>query len=433
MNRKWVCLLMVLTMAASLILSGYSINTGTRILSEAEEETEEDEFEELEEIFEEEDTVQEGEEYELNGFTFFVPAGILELEDWAQDVGYLFSSEDGGCILEILMESFDGEEMDPELIEETLESAIEAVTGEIEPAGDVRKHSFTLNGMSAVRIDYPVYDEDYEADFDLDMTLLVSETGYALVLAYTPAEDLTAEYVRFLDTVIYSIRYGEKEDGSDVPGDEEEESGKTGDEGDGVNYQAEKEITPSVNENSIYDLPDSIELLADYTFNDSYYTYHFMIVKNLSDTDVDLSATTFAYSADGDVLGYGETSSDPIGPGCISILTENYDAEGVDYYEVELKSKESRYAQSVIQNISAEEISVPDGIVLKLTNHGSVPAEYVKAYVLFFNGDELVGYDYNYFTDDDSEIKPDDSMTKQFRSYEEYDHIDYYLTGKYYD
>ena len=53
-----------------------------------------------------------------------------------------------------------------------------------------------------------------------------------------------------------------------------------------------------------------------------------------------------------------------------------------------------------------------------------------KATYCFFYGDTVVGYDSNYFTDDDNEIKPGETIMEEMDCYEHYDSIKVYLTGR---
>ena len=87
---------------------------------------------------------------------------------------------------------------------------------------------------------------------------------------------------------------------------------------------------------------------------------------------------------------------------------------------------------SVIQDISVEKIDIANGVILKLTNHGDVAAEFVECYVFFFRDNKLVYVNSNYFTDDDYEIKPGETISGQIDSYEPFDHIEFYLDGRSY-
>ena len=217
MNKKLLAIIMVLSMITSLVLSGYSYIDKTRIVSE--EETAEDTDEEAEEIADEEvsedseeiadEEDSDGEEYSVNGFSFLLPDSDFELEDMDEDYGYLFSANDGDCKLEFLAESFGEEELTEDLLNEVLQFTTEAITDEIVPNGKIRQNYFSINGMSSIRVSYPVYDEDFEMDYDLDMVVLLAKTAYAMILSYVPAEYADADYVRFLDEILFSVKNNE--------------------------------------------------------------------------------------------------------------------------------------------------------------------------------------------------------------------------------
>ena len=66
----------------------------------------------------------------------------------------------------------------------------------------------------------------------------------------------------------------------------------------------------------------------------------------------------------------------------------------------------------------------------KKKGNDEVKNEYVEGYALFFLNGELVEYGSDYFMDDDSQIKPDETISKQITSYKEFDKIEFYFTGR---
>ena len=181
------------------------------------------------------------------------------------------------------------------------------------------------------------------------------------------------------------------------------------------------------------DISDQLEIIAEYTLPDGigWYTRHFMVVKNNSNETVDISTSSLAYSKDGTLLGANDTSFNALGAGCTSVMYEAFEIEAeIDHYETELKASPSKYYDSVIQDLEYVQNDIDGGAVFQVTNTGDQAAEFVEGYALFFLGDELVGYENTYFTDDDSEIKPGETISKQMTSYEHFDRIEFYLTGR---
>ncbi len=176
-----------------------------------------------------------------------------------------------------------------------------------------------------------------------------------------------------------------------------------------------------------------IEILAEYTLPDSigWYTRHFIVVKNNLSETVDISTSSLAYAEDGTMVGAADAYFDALGAGCVSVLYEAFETDAkIASYETEINTSPSEYYESVIQDLSYVQNDIDGGAVFQVTNNGEDAADYVEGYALFFAGDELVGYESTYFTDDDSEIKPGKTISKQLTSYDNFDRIEFYLTGR---
>ncbi len=182
-------------------------------------------------------------------------------------------------------------------------------------------------------------------------------------------------------------------------------------------------------------IKEDIEIIKEYTLPDSigWYTRHYMIVKNNTDKTVDVKSNSMAYGADNALLGYADASLDALGAGCISILYEAFETDStISRYETDISFTES-HNESVIQNLSYDQQDVNGGAVFTVTNNGNISAEFVQGYALFFKDGELVSCDSTYFTNDNSELEPGESIRNQLKSYTDFDMIDFYMTGKHYN
>lgn len=199
------------------------------------------------------------------------------------------------------------------------------------------------------------------------------------------------------------------------------------------NAAIEQEQETGTNKENADNSEVGVEILKEYTLSDGigWYTRHFMIVRNNSNETVEISTSSLAYDKDGNILGAEDASFDALGAGCTSVMYEAFDVEGdVAYYETTLNTSSNRYYESVIQDLSYVQNDIENGAVFQVTNNGEKAAEFVEGYALFFKGDQLVAFDNTYFTDDDSEIKPGATISKQLDVYEEFDRIEFYLTGR---
>lgn len=180
-------------------------------------------------------------------------------------------------------------------------------------------------------------------------------------------------------------------------------------------------------------LSGKIEVLKEYTFTSRWggTTYHFMVVKNGLDQTVDISSSSLAYTEDGNMVGASSANFEALGTGCTSVFYERFDTEEeIAYYETEISFSASRYYESVIQDLSYVQNDIKGGAIFQVSNNGTEAAEFVKGYVLFFLEGELVEYESAYFTDDDSELKPGRTISKQITADEKFDAMEFYLIGR---
>lgn len=180
---------------------------------------------------------------------------------------------------------------------------------------------------------------------------------------------------------------------------------------------------------------EKIEMVKEYTLPDGigWYTRHFIVVKNNSDETQKVNSSSIAYDKGKNVLGVNDASIQALGAGCTSIMCEAFDVEGlIDHYDTTISASKDKNYESVIQDLTVKQINIANGAVFQVTNNGSKPAEFVKGYALFIKDGELVSYDDIYFVDDDSELKEGATISKQMTTFEEFDSIEFYLTGRRY-
>lgn len=154
----------------------------------------------------------------------------------------------------------------------------------------------------------------------------------------------------------------------------------------------------------------------------------YLIVQNDSNKTLDISANVKALNTAGHLVGAKTDSEKCVPAGEKTILSFSFD-EPYSKIEYVLDASVSRYTP-VIQNLSYVSQSALDKEIVTVTNNGNVVANFVKVHCLFFDGDELVYYNSSYFTDSDYELKPGKEITKELRSYSDYDSTVIILTGR---
>ena len=173
-----------------------------------------------------------------------------------------------------------------------------------------------------------------------------------------------------------------------------------------------------------------VEIVAEYNIPSYACTFHFVIVKNNTDKTLNVTANSKAYTADGSLVSVDDAEFDALASGCTSIITEMFDTDAeIAYCDTEILTKTDGWYESVIQDLSYTETLIKDGAIYEVTNNGDKAAKFVQGYAIFFNGNEPVDWDYTYFTDDDSELKPGKSISKQLNCSETFDRVEFYLDG----
>ena len=190
---------------------------------------------------------------------------------------------------------------------------------------------------------------------------------------------------------------------------------------------AEEIITPeaSFNEEEVL----SKLGVTEYHYKTDWYNYAFLVIKNNSEYDLDISAAVKFMNDEDTLVGAEDAYEDPVQAGTETVLYVSSDTE-YDHISYELGAGISEYYQGVVKDLAYEAVAGKKKEIVTVTNNGEDPAEFVQCYALFFKGEKIVGFDSAYFTDDDSQIKPGKSITKELSCYKKYDTAQFYFTGR---
>ena len=170
--------------------------------------------------------------------------------------------------------------------------------------------------------------------------------------------------------------------------------------------------------------------VTKYSYSARSFHYAFLVIENNSEFDLNISAEMKFYN-DGNLVGASSTSQEAVEAGTETILWTMPDEAFTDI-EYTLEAKEESIYECVISDLSYETTSAKKKEIVSVTNNGTEAAEFVAGYALFFEGDTLVDFDYTYFTDDDSEIKPGKTITEELNCSQNYDSVKIYFTGRRY-
>lgn len=177
---------------------------------------------------------------------------------------------------------------------------------------------------------------------------------------------------------------------------------------------------------------DEIEIIREYTYSDGFwYTYHFVVVKNISNVPLSIDTSTLAYADDGSLISVGNGSVIIIEPNCTTIYYEAFETtKNIARYETTREIEQETYYKYGTKNLSYTQTKIENGEIIQVTNNGTEPIEFVEGYLLYFKNGNIVGWSSNFFTDNDYEIKPGKTISQQYSIYEDYDTTELYLTGR---
>ena len=150
-------------------------------------------------------------------------------------------------------------------------------------------------------------------------------------------------------------------------------------------------------------------------FFDEYSKNIFLLITNDSGKDCDLDINVDFFNAEGKIVGTTSSSVDAVGKGT-TICEDFYCDEVFTTYEYKVVASENSYAP-VDQDLAADVSVLTNKVIVSITNNGKAPAKYVWYDVFFYNKGQLVGHNYSYCEDSDSEIKPGETERSECSFY----------------
>lgn len=195
-----------------------------------------------------------------------------------------------------------------------------------------------------------------------------------------------------------------------------------------VDSNKKNESTTNNNSNT-KNLNDCIKVIKEYKWDDDFYHYVALVVKNTSSQTVELNATMKMLDSNGKTIGAKNRSEYAFGKNTEMLLLFSNET-AFSSYSYTLKAEKDKYYSCPTSNLSVSTNTTDEKAILEITNNGNVSAKFVEYYVLFFNNGGVVGYDWGYCVDSDSEIKPGNTEISEASCYEEFDNIKVYITSR---
>ena len=171
--------------------------------------------------------------------------------------------------------------------------------------------------------------------------------------------------------------------------------------------------------------------VTEYFCDGKWYDYTFLAIKNNSDFNLSISVAVKFFNGNGELIGAETRDQEAFESGTDTLLMFSPD-EKYATLEYEVSVSEEDLYECVVSKLSYESTTAKNKEIVSVTNNGSIPAEFVECYVLFFKDGKVVDYDKTYFTDGDYELKPGKTITNELDCSQKYDNVLFFLTGRAY-
>lgn len=161
-------------------------------------------------------------------------------------------------------------------------------------------------------------------------------------------------------------------------------------------------------------------------------TWYFLEVTNNSPVAVSIETNIIGKDSVGNVIGAVSGGVNIIESGYSACILHMFDGSEPTTFEYTISVSEETWYKPVQSDLTYEFSDTGDKVIVTCTNTGSEPAEFVEGLMLFFSGDTLIEHSSNYFTDDDFELKPENTLVKEFECYSDvsYDNYKFFLNGR---
>ena len=159
---------------------------------------------------------------------------------------------------------------------------------------------------------------------------------------------------------------------------------------------------------------------------------YYAIVTNNSTETVEMVINAVAKDSNGNLIGADDGTIDVLGSGETSICELFFDSvSDIADIEYSLSYSTENYYKPVVGGLSSKQTINNENVIVEVTNNNDYPAEFVQAYALFFDASgHLVDSDYTYIIDNENVIKPGVTLTKQLDTYDDFDYVEVYFTGR---
>lgn len=170
--------------------------------------------------------------------------------------------------------------------------------------------------------------------------------------------------------------------------------------------------------------------ITTYEYTNSIGTHWVVVaIKNNSEFNLEISMDGQFKDANGTLIGTSKDEDPAFEKGSEIAFTFNNEAEYASF-EYKISVKETDYYDCVWSNIQVESNTAEKKAIISATNNGEKPAEFLEYIVVFFNGGTPVDHTSGYLVDDESELKPGQTESREADCYVPFDSIKVFYNAR---
>ncbi|MBR1731396.1 MAG: FxLYD domain-containing protein [Ruminococcus sp.] len=174
-------------------------------------------------------------------------------------------------------------------------------------------------------------------------------------------------------------------------------------------------------------IADSLDV-KEYRVTGLEYEHIVFVITNNSKTDCALEVDVNFYDKDKNVVDTQDEQLEAIGAGQTSVMAV-YANEKFESYTYDFIPYESSYYVAVTKDLDLKVEEGDNKLTASVTNNGTATALFTTVNTLFFKGDEVLYFDKSYVGDDNTEIAPDKTETKEIMNFTDSDRYETYLNS----
>lgn len=199
--------------------------------------------------------------------------------------------------------------------------------------------------------------------------------------------------------------------------------------GDGDEDFSKEKDKPS---KEVEDFASQVEVINVGSFSTTYRHYVAVNVKNNSEAILDIDMNVNFYDADKNIIGTGNNSAYPIGPGQEYVLYVDNDTLPDSFdYEITAVKEDSKYVTYLTDKLSHTITTLDDKVIVTVTNDGETTINDANGIIVLYKDGKMVELDHLYLDIPKTGLLSGKTISQERKFYKapEYDEVKFFVVA----